>query len=894
MMLYQAMLPRLSKRRGNNFGSATSGTCLTKQDSLEMGCFCLWHEEALLVMLKYFLCYHSFMMSSQKHFTALAIIVVAGLIVTKTVFSHVNLVLADSAPGGSSIGAPVQSASSSSPLGEQRLLAVIVDMSDATSTLSISDVNGIIFNPNSQFQKYYKTQSYGKTWFTGNVIRIHLDNRSVYDSKSSNNWPGMCGLGISLSDPDVLSAIEAQGIDVTKYSKILFVPRIGYCADGGMDYSIHGKIYSFSGVWVGWTLLASLDPELAHEVGHAFGLLHSNYWACDKNNSNCVSVEYGNHFDVMGYGSGDFNAIDKEKLGWLTPDDFVNITKTGNYSMNSLESASGKKAAKIVNPACPLETLYIERRQVGISQSFLPNDTLQNDGLLLNKLQFPRLKDGPTVLVDMNPGVPSYNFTDANKPYIDAYDVALRKGKQFSIKDLGITIGPVASISSSSENFYVDIHTPDISSLLPIIQGNFSKQTVQVGSVLQFGASVKNNDSICASSSTYILDFPNLPIGWMIDVPNSILTASNVIPQDIHATYVSTNILISSTTVPGIYPVTYRIRNIKSGVLATGTSSIEVQSSPSNPLSVATSSLSITTANPSNINVYKGKSYNVATYKLTASSSDMTLNRIILDFSDRIWLYADTLTISNENGPIGTIKLDASSTVMISSGSDYRVIAPVNNLIIKASQSKYITVNLSFSSGSTRCQLTSCVITILSAQTRATDTNGLTSHASTYGRVSFTYNSNLPISTTTPKPIPTATATYSPLPAISVVPVRVSPSPSLSTYYSPTPTYSSTPTYSVYPSYSPTPSVSVAPSPTVSVSPVVHSPSPSPSVSATPVYSTSPMPTSTPTPSVSPHAMSSDGASFVASVWQAVWNAVNEYTGHIKITSFRLLEPKTP
>jgi len=131
---------------------------------------------------------------------------------------------------------------------------------------------------------------------------------------------------------------------------------------------------------------------------------------------------------------------------------------------------------------------------------------------------------------------------------------------------------------------------------------------------------------------------------------------------------------------------------------------------------------------PSGVNVYKGQSYDIGAYKVQAGASDMAISSLTFDFSDRLWLYANTITVKDETGAVvGTVSnLNASNFSELTVGSDYRVSVPVNNLVVKASQSKYLTVNLSFNAVSDRCPAGSCDLYIDEAQVRAVDGTGVT------------------------------------------------------------------------------------------------------------------------------------------------------------------------
>jgi hypothetical protein len=54
-------------------------------------------------------------------------------------------------------------------VGEQKMLVLLVDMKERPSTVTINQVNEVLFSVSSPFYSYFKEQSYGKMWFTGKV-----------------------------------------------------------------------------------------------------------------------------------------------------------------------------------------------------------------------------------------------------------------------------------------------------------------------------------------------------------------------------------------------------------------------------------------------------------------------------------------------------------------------------------------------------------------------------------------------------------------------------------------------------------------------------------------------------------------------------------------------------
>jgi peptidoglycan hydrolase-like protein with peptidoglycan-binding domain len=123
--------------------------------------------------------------------------------------------------------------------------------------------------------------------------------------------------------------------------------------------------------------------------------------------------------------------------------------------------------------------------------------------------------------------------------------------------------------------------------------------------------------------------------------------------------------------------------------------------------------------------VYKGQSYDVVAVKAQAAASDMAVQSVSLDFSARLWLYASSITLKDDTGAIiGQVNnLNASNFSELSVGSDYRITIPVSNYVVKATQTRYITANVTFLATSDR---DSGLVGVSSVQVRAVDGTGVT------------------------------------------------------------------------------------------------------------------------------------------------------------------------
>ena len=157
----------------------------------------------------------------------------------------------------------------------------------------------------------------------------------------------------------------------------------------------------------------------------------------------------------------------------------------------------------------------------------------------------------------------------------------------------------------------------------------------------------------------------------------------------------------------------------------------------STPGAVGTLAASLWTT-PSGVIAYKGQSYDIASYKLQASASDMALQNLTLDFDARLWLYASAVTVKDDAGVVvGQVNnLNSGNFSELTVGSQYRLSVPVSNYVVRSTQIKYLTVNVTFLPTSDRSTGT---VNVTQVQVRSVDGTGVTDTATVTDDRSFTY-----------------------------------------------------------------------------------------------------------------------------------------------------------
>ena len=305
---------------------------------------------------------------------------------------------------------------------------------------SVDEVKKEVFD--GQFQKFLKESSYGKRYITGDVYGwIQLDQQNPdctpYD-----------GGQIHMKTPGVEQYIVENNIPLENYNYFLIIT---HCTNNngiafGTAFEINGTMYTsphaviniksdgLTEQWLGQPLGISqpfswtrFDRLLSHEFGHILGLWeHAEGWDCGSESSgdNCTIREYGNPFDTMGEGgyATQYNGFYKRALGWLTQNQALNITQSGRYTINTLETVGGIKHALITNPVNPSPVKYsVEYRKAIGFDGMLNNPVLSSNqnGLIINRIQKSLSAPLGGLLIDATPSTENW--------FLDIQDAALRE-----------------------------------------------------------------------------------------------------------------------------------------------------------------------------------------------------------------------------------------------------------------------------------------------------------------------------------------------------------------------------------------------------------------------------------------------------------------------------------
>ena len=204
-------------------------------------------------------------------------------------------------------------------VGPQRILVVLATW--GPQPFARDNVRRVVFD---EADAFYRAASYGKASLTG-VVTPWL---------KAFEGPAACTL-LSLRAAGSAAA-SAAGYDPAAYDRVIYLHPAAGCPWSGVTFAT--AVY----------LNGALNRHLvAHELGHSYGLAHANTTSCRRHG--CPAVEYGDPYDTMGEGDGDFGAESKVKLGWLTR--VAKPSSSGVYGLDPLERPSAGNQAIVLTTA---------------------------------------------------------------------------------------------------------------------------------------------------------------------------------------------------------------------------------------------------------------------------------------------------------------------------------------------------------------------------------------------------------------------------------------------------------------------------------------------------------------------------------------------------------------
>lgn len=341
--------------------------------------------------------------------------------------------------------------------GEINTLVILTKPAAEADPVTFTQVERNYFGTFSSVSDYTRTNSYGKAWMKGDVVKEWISMTELEHAIQYSQvlpWEKIfdrveVAMRRQLNNP-------AYALDIEKYKLIAFIhPHIGPTIFHITQFRGRTLAAPIQGVFV-WPSLTNGNSVL-HEIYHQLGRKgESSAWICSgyvpiSNNLNCVQRLYGDEYNVLGGGKGHLNAVQKESMGWLkiSADPVQNsgtlVTQSGRYTIKPMTSKTGIRYLKIPyardSQSNPSMFYYVEYRVPMDYDQYLPlfgSPKSPFNGVLVHLGPFGSSKDG--LLLDMHPTnrLPGGGSLSTGEIWDQSPD-PLYKGEEFKDPTTGVS-----------------------------------------------------------------------------------------------------------------------------------------------------------------------------------------------------------------------------------------------------------------------------------------------------------------------------------------------------------------------------------------------------------------------------------------------------------------------
>lgn len=326
--------------------------------------------------------------------------------------------------------------------GPKKVLVIRVDFSDvpggSVDAAEGQSVMDLVVKP------FFENSSYGQTTLVTTVTpKLYRLPQTGASYATTYNLGGLHQDARKLAGADY---------DVASFDRVIVAfPDLGAGRIAKSQFTFSGW-GDFAGAYI-WINGQFTLRELAHELGHTYGLMHANLWEASDGNPVSASGrtwEYFDPFAVMGGGTTDarfdFDPWEKNLLGWMPDSAVLDVKSSGTYRVYRYDHPG---AAALGQPlALRIFRDGLRWYWIGLRQNFAANASLSSGAYVIwgfaNRQQ--------SQLLDLG-GSPLYT-----KPYAPDPTAALglKVGTTFSDPDSGISIKAVG-VGGNAPASYIDI-----------------------------------------------------------------------------------------------------------------------------------------------------------------------------------------------------------------------------------------------------------------------------------------------------------------------------------------------------------------------------------------------------------------------------------------------------
>ena len=217
--------------------------------------------------------------------------------------------------------------------GARRAIVVLVNFADdLRCPFTREAARRAVFGEEESATGFLRHQSAGLMSLTG-----ALDPRGDVVGWITLDHPGSQLCSSDTWTAKAEQAVGDLGVDLANYEHVMLV-----VPSGGCDWAGRGDTPGRTT----WYQGDALRPrEMAHELGHNFGLWHANAYRCRQGGIRrslapadaCQAIEYGDPFDAMGDSLHNYSALTRRAVNLLPANAVMQLNESATVTIGALE-----------------------------------------------------------------------------------------------------------------------------------------------------------------------------------------------------------------------------------------------------------------------------------------------------------------------------------------------------------------------------------------------------------------------------------------------------------------------------------------------------------------------------------------------------------------------------